>query len=110
VLKKQNRINKEWEYKKLFDKGKFSKSKFFIIRYIPLSKPDSRFGIIVGKKVTPGAVDRNRIKRRVRHIINKNLINIPKSVDMIILPNLQVLDAKFSDIESDFMSVIKKII
>jgi ribonuclease P protein component len=40
-------------------------SQWFSIKAFPSSQKTPRFGIIIGKKVSPKAVERNRIKRAI---------------------------------------------
>lgn len=51
-------------------------------------RPETRVGIIVGRKFG-GAVQRNRIKRRLRAII-AHLGSIPEGCDLLILPRSSV--------------------
>lgn len=60
-----------------------------------LDHPGPRVGLTVGK-VLGGAVDRNRIKRRMREAVRQNLAILPLRVDVILHPRRSVLEADFS--------------
>lgn len=44
----------------------------------------TRFGFVVGTKVSKAATVRNRIKRQLRHLVRARLPNIPPSLDAVL--------------------------
>jgi ribonuclease P protein component len=54
------------EFKYIFDQPKKVDHKFFVLLYRPSEKKYSRLGLIVAKRTTPLAVERNRLKRIFR--------------------------------------------
>ena len=58
----------------LFRLGKKKSSDFFECRHLSSSENDgeTRFVVVAPKKNFPKAVDRNKIKRRMREIVRKN--------------------------------------
>ncbi len=68
MLPKRNRIGSEF-FKNLFKKGIIVDSQWFSIKYIKGNKEDFKVSIIVSKKVSPTAVERNLLKRRFLSII-----------------------------------------
>jgi ribonuclease P protein component len=68
----------------------------------------ARFGIIIPKKVLPKAVDRNKVKRRIKAILRKHF-NHFNQVDILILPQKSSLKVKFGQLESEIMFAIKKL-
>jgi ribonuclease P protein component len=59
-----------------------------------------RIGTTVGR-VLGGAVDRNRIKRKMREAIRQHLAELPFAVDVVINPKKNVLKAEFVDIDQE---------
>lgn len=68
MLPLKNRLPKN-EIDLLKSKGKRKFSKNFTLLYSINNKENSRFAIIISKKVSKKAVDRNRIKRIVREAV-----------------------------------------
>lgn len=70
--------------------------------------PGPRVGLTAGR-VLGNAVERNRIKRRMRHAIRHAQAELTASVDVILHPRRTVLEANFCQIERDvkraFLSV-----
>ena len=91
MLTKINRLKKEKDFERIFKKGKSFKNGFLILKIVLNDLEESRFGFIVSQKVSKKAVLRNKIKRRLRDIIQKNIAKIKKGVDvaLIVLPGLE---------------------
>ncbi len=73
---------------------------FYLPRPIESADRGPRIGTTVGR-VLGGAVDRNRIKRRVREAVRQHLADLPFAVDVVINPKKNVLKAEFVDIEQE---------
>jgi len=91
MLTKTNRLRKEKDFEKLFKKGKSFKNGFLILKIVENDSKESRFGFIVSQKVSKTATLRNKVKRRLRDIIQQNVANIKKGTDvaLIALPGLE---------------------
>jgi ribonuclease P protein component len=63
-----------------------------------------RVGFTVGK-VLGGAVDRNRIRRRLRAAVRKHLCELAKPLDLVLHPRKSVLTLKFSELDAEIMKV-----
>jgi ribonuclease P protein component len=59
-----------------------------------------RVGLTVGR-VLGGAVDRNRIKRRLREAVRYNLASLPIAVDVVINPKKSALTAEFNVLQDE---------
>ena len=71
----------------------------FYLRRDNVARPPSggngpRVGLTVGR-VLGGAVERNRIKRRLREAVRHNLGTLPGGVDVVINPKKSALTAEF---------------
>lgn len=53
------------ELERVFREGAVIHGPFFVVRWLPTDGP-SRLAIAAGKKAAPGAVERNRLRRRLR--------------------------------------------
>ena len=68
----------------------------------------ARVGLTVGK-VMGKAVDRNRIKRRMREAVRKNLGALKTPVDVVLHPRRSVIDLEFASLDREVGTVFKTI-
>lgn len=59
-----------------------------------------RVGFTVGK-VLGGAVERNRIRRRMRAAVGRRLAQLSRSVDVVLHPRKSVLNMEFSRLDAE---------
>lgn len=92
----------------VFSKGRKVFGKYFIIRYLPNLEKNSRFSVIVSNKISKKATVRNKIKRRVREIIRKNLDKFVQNYDMIITVMSPVTELDFAGTRAELESGLRK--
>jgi ribonuclease P protein component len=72
----------------------------------PLSHP--RVGLVVPKRGRT-AVDRNRVKRRIRELVRLYLLpNVPP-IDLVIRARDEAYDADFADLRRELLQVVQRI-
>lgn len=114
MLPKINRLAKEREINTVFKKGKVFKSDFLLVRLMKNNLQKSRFSFVVGKKVSNKAVQRNKIKRRLRQIVlnelRKNQMpEYKESVDGVVIALPGIEKKQFSEIQEAVTSLFKKL-
>ena len=104
-MKKIEIIKSSREYTEIISNSKSRKNKYYSIYYRPNNK-DNRYGITIPTK-TGNAVVRNKIKRRIKNIIDNNKNTIQKGYDYVIIVRKGILNLAYSDIEKELLNLIK---
>ena len=107
-MKKINIVKDSKDFDKIIHTGKLLKSKYYILYYINNNNDKYHFGISVGKKISNKAVIRNKLKRRLKSIIDNNKNLYQNNQDYIIIMKRSCIEASFKELEDDFIYIIKK--
>ena len=108
------RLRKHADYQRVYTSSRkqFSKQMTFFYSLRPLDRrsdtPGPRIGLTVGK-VMGKAVDRNRIKRRMRECIRRHVGLLSGPVDVILHPRRSVLEMDFAKLEREVATVFATI-
>ncbi|MDX9893631.1 MAG: ribonuclease P protein component [Patescibacteria group bacterium] len=108
MLPVKNRLTKDRDFKKINSKGKACFSSFLKIKYLANQLENSRFGIVVSSKVSKKAVERNKLKRRIREIIRPELTHIVSGFDVVIFTTNKLLVLDFEQLKVEVMRALNK--
>lgn len=113
------RLRKHADYQRVYKSSRkqFARQMayFFMLRAalgpdgLPLRDADSnspRIGLTVGK-VMGKAVERNRIKRRMREAVRRNLGALHTPVDIVLHPKRSVIDMDFAELDREVRQVFR---
>lgn len=108
-MKKRNIIKKETEITEIINTCKYKKNPYFVIYYRKNQEFNiNRYGISVPKK-TGKAHTRNKIKRRVKNIIDLNEKDIHKPYDYVIIIRKRLIELNYNEIQVNLLSLINRI-
>jgi ribonuclease P protein component len=108
------RLRKHADYQRVYQASckQFSKQMSYFVAARPADshfiEPTPRIGLTVGK-VMGKAVDRNRIKRRMREAVRRNLHELTLPVDVILHPRRSVIDLDFAILNREVAQVFRAI-
>ena len=106
-MKKSFRVKKDREFQKVFRKGKSTANRQFVIyQYNKEDQSHFRVGISVSKKLG-NAVTRNRLKRRIRHILMELDDQLAQDVDFIVIARQTIVQMSYQEMKSSRMHVLK---
>jgi ribonuclease P protein component len=110
----QHRLRQHADYQRVYKAGRkqFAKQMayFFALRAAGAPSPTTgpRIGLTVPKAIGK-AVDRNRIKRRMRVAVLRALPMLSVSVDVVLHPRRSVLTLDFATIEQEVAEIFRAI-
>ena len=101
-------LKKNHEFKRLYTKGKNAASKYVAVYSRRNNMPENRLGITVSTKLG-GAVQRNRIRRRLKEIYRQNESMLASGYDIVIVARMRSRIAGFKELESSVINIFNKL-
>lgn len=106
------RLLKHADFDRVYKKGRRHFSSHMTVFYLRQENGGARIGFTVGR-ILGGAVERNRIKRRLREAVRLRQALLGGAIDVVINPKKSVLRAEFptllQDVERAFEVIARKI-
>jgi ribonuclease P protein component len=107
MLGRKHRINKKL-FAEITRAGKSVSSNNLSLKIQPIPADDSVFGLVVSSRVAKKAVDRNKLKRRARHIVAKMMPEIKNGSGIIIFFKPGSEKLKFQELEKEIKIIFQK--
>ncbi len=82
MLSKVNRLKKKKDFENIAKKGRVVNAGFLVLKFVNNNIDKTRVGFVISKKVLNRAVDRNKIKRRLRQAVRSVLLDIKAGYDI----------------------------
>lgn len=109
MLTRTRRIAKEKDFNTILGRGRFVATPFFLLKYTNNDLAYDRYGFVVSKKVSKKATERNKAKRRLRAIAQKNPYTAAHGRDMVFVVKKEIVHAPFNAIQEAALAAFKKI-
>ncbi|WP_369901576.1 ribonuclease P protein component [Bacillus manliponensis] len=107
-MKKRNRIKKNDEFQAVFQNGKSSANRQFVVYQLEKKQqPYFRIGLSVSKKIG-NAVVRNRIKRMVRQAFLELKDEIDVGKDLVIIARKPCTDMTYEEFKKSLVHVLNR--
>ncbi len=103
MFKKTYRLNTS-EFKEVFTLGKSIPNPFFLVKTKENGLTHPRFAVVVSKKISKRAVERNYLKRRFMHKLKDVVKKLPNK-DYIFILNSGVKDIQYKDLVNNLKKV-----
>jgi len=101
-LKKDDFISLKKLGAKIFHSG------WLTLRVYQVSLVDSRFAVVVSSAISKKAVERNKLKRKIKDIIYRELTLFKKNFAIIIYVKKGCLGASYQDLKKEVVLLFKK--
>lgn len=95
----------------VYRNGQSVRSHLFTVRYTPNKRrKQSRFAVVVSKKVLKSAVGRNRIRRRIYEQIRETVAQSPVTLDLVcIVVSAEVRDLEPAELRAQWLELVGRI-
>jgi len=102
------RLKGDSNFKRLIQRGRRFFLPSLMLRIIPTKQDVSRFGFVVSTKISKKAVERNKIRRRLREIIRLELPRILPGYDVLIAARKDVIKLNYKDLRDQVLELLHK--
>jgi len=101
-------LTKNFEFRRLYNKGKSAASKCVVVYCMKNRRTENRLGITVSTKLG-GAVQRNRIRRRLKEIYRLHEHLLHTGFDIVLVARHRSRDAGWDELKSSVLFLFKKL-
>jgi ribonuclease P protein component len=98
-VERAQRLRKGDQFDTAYREGTVIGGPLLVVRYRANSLDVTRWGFAVGKRLAKHAVDRNRLKRRLREAVAR--IQVLPGADVIVTARAGALTAEFADLQTN---------
>lgn len=108
MLPKASRLRHEQDFARLSVKGRPLYGPYCTLRARKSGSDPSKIGFVASGKMFKKAVERNRIRRRMREAIRPHLDAVPAGFDLSFVARKEILSAKAKDLKESMIHLIEK--
>ena len=101
-------LKKNYEFRRLYNKGKSSASQLVVVYCMRNRGNGNRLGLTVSTKIG-GAVQRNRVRRRLREIYRLNEEKLTQGYDIVIVARVKSRYVGYHELETSLLSLFRKL-
>lgn len=105
---KSARLLKHADFDRVYKTGRRHFGAHFTAFFLPRTEGGPRVGFTVGRALG-GAVERNRIRRRLREAVRLHLGELSVSADVVLNPRKSVLKADFAELRREIAGAFRAI-
>lgn len=109
MLSKAHRLTTARDFARLATKGRSIFGPFFTMRVREIKDKTPKVAFITSTKVFKRAVDRNRIKRRLRAIVRELFAEIPKEIHLLLVVKPEALKAEQAPLVAEVRRMLGKV-
>lgn len=109
MLSREKRLVKENDFQRVYQKGRRAHTESYNLNFLPNRGRTTRIGIVVGKKFSKKATERNRAKRVVREVMREAYDKMKPGYDIVIfVKNTNHAEVKIATVRSGLIKLLEK--
>ena len=102
-LPRTSRVLRRPDFEHAYSTGRRVHGRYMTVFLTATDRASSRLGVAASRKIGPATV-RNRAKRLVRELFRRHKLAV--GLDIIVVPRREMLDAPFTNLENDYLSIL----
>ena len=106
-MRRRYRLRYNSDFQRVRQHGRFYASPLMVLAFLRNELDHSRFGFVVSKRLGK-AVQRNKIKRRIREAVRLRLPWIKSGFDVVFIARQPMRQASYQQIEQTLDTLLKK--
>lgn len=106
MLKQANRLRRRQDFRRVYQRGKAFKCRAFVLCFRPAAKGAVRVGFSVSKKLGK-AVERNRVRRKLREAVRLELAAMPAGYDYVLIARLGAKEETVESLRRQLKKLLK---
>ena len=107
-MKFTDSMKKNYEFHRLYSKGKSAVTPYLVLYARPTRRERSRIGFTVSTKLGK-AVVRNRVRRRLREIYRLHETEFRPGAELVVVARVRAVEAPYERLESAFLGAARKL-
>lgn len=109
MLSREKRLVKNRDFERVYQKGRRVSADSFNLTYLPNRIAMTRVGIVVGKKFSKKAVERNKAKRIFREALKEAYNDLKPGIDVVIfVKNINNQAPKLENVKLELKKAFEK--
>lgn len=97
-------VRRKGDFDRAHRTGSRSRGKDLIVIAVPNGRlRESRLGLAIGKRIAKRAVDRNRLRRRIREAFRLEYPALPEGVDLVVLGARPGADPDLAEVRQELV-------
>ena len=101
-------LKENYAFRRLYAKGKSAATPLLVVYFRKNGRKENRLGLTVSTKVGK-AVERNRVRRRLREIYRLNEDKLLPGYDIVIVARVRSKVAAYRELEGHFLSLCDRL-
>ena len=107
-MKREATLKQNYEFRRVYNKGKSGVSAFLVVYARPNRGGRNRLGVTVSTKLGK-AVVRNRVRRRLREIYRLSQPELKQGYDVVLVARSRAVAASYSDLSRAYRRACEKL-
>jgi len=108
MLAKKYKLKRNNDFKRILRQGQPYQENFIKLKILKNDLEITRFGFVIGLKISKKATQRNKIRRQLEGTVQGNLDKINSGFDVVILVSPAIKEKNYQEIEQILIRLFKK--